>query len=66
VGNDPALFRTTLRRTAARDGRMLTLRRDPVPDGLRDYFLTFERVNNEFLTLDRAGNEDVQRSGAQR
>ena len=65
VGNDPALIGTTMRRKAARDGRTLTLRRDPVPEGLRDYFLTFERVNSEFLTLDRAGSGNSQHREAQ-
>jgi hypothetical protein len=44
VGNDPALFTAPLRRRATLDGRTLHLRRDPAPQGLRDYVLTFERV----------------------
>lgn len=46
VGNDPALFAAPLRRKATLNGRVLQLRRDPLPRGLRDYLLTFERVGN--------------------
>jgi len=44
VGNDPALFTAPLRRKMTVDGGVLHLRRDPLPQGLQDYVLTFERV----------------------
>jgi hypothetical protein len=46
VGNDPALLAAPLRRKATLNGRVLQLRRDPLPRGLRDYVLTFERVDD--------------------
>ena len=46
VGNDPGLLTEPLRRRATLHGRMLQLRRDPLPQGLQDYVLTFERVSN--------------------
>lgn len=46
VGNDPTLMRATLRRKASLTGHTLTLRRDPVPEDLKDYALTFERVRD--------------------
>jgi hypothetical protein len=56
VGNDPTLMQATLRRKAARSGSTLTLRRDPVPEGFRDYVLTFEKV-----TADDAAHGEAKR-----
>jgi hypothetical protein len=46
VAMDPELLAAPLRRKATLNGRVLQLRRDPVPRGLRDYVLTFERVGD--------------------